>query len=180
MPGGVPMSFIGLAKVIRSPNFTTEWGIRSMPNNEAEYDPDAYHKGNIWGLITGWGACAEFSRGSPENGLNYIKMLISDFSSNCIGGISEVWSGDIKMPMGCAMQGWNSAMVIRAIDDFMLGLKVDAFRSDEPRHCVTVRPRLPDSINEIRRKRRVRDNWVDIDIKRKGDAIISKIGNSEE
>jgi glycogen debranching enzyme len=179
-PNAVVPLFFGLSKhtdevlsVIESSNLTTDWGVRSFSNKDPEYDPDSYHKGNVWGFLTGLTACAEFAYG--KNGMKYLQMLANSIDDGCVGSMPEVWSGDIRKSGGCCMQGWNAALFIRAIDEFMLGIRVDAFKSKNPEDCVSIKPKIPAAINHIHRIRRVKNQWVEIDIKRENDVLITNI-----
>jgi len=107
--------------------------------------------------------------------MKYLKILSGTVNEKCLGGTNETWDGDTKRATGCCMQGWNAALFINAIDDFMLGIKIDAFADKNAEKCVTIDPRLPAEIDKIRRKRRIRNKWVEIVIERAGDKIISKI-----
>jgi len=159
--------------MVESPALTTDWGVRSLSNKDVEYDPDSYQKGNVWGFLTGLAACAELMHG--DNGMRYMQMLADSLENGCLGAMPETWLGDIRKSSGCCMQGWNAALFIRAIDDFMLGIKVNAFKSKNAEECITINPKLPADVKHIHRVRRVKNQWVEIDLKRENDAVIKEI-----
>jgi glycogen debranching enzyme len=170
---GIPNHAKEVLAAIESPALTTDWGVRSLSNKDPDYDPDSYHKGNVWGFLTGLAACAEFKYG--ENGMRYMQLLANNLENGCLGAMPEIYSGDIRKSGGCCMQAWNAALFIRAIDDYMLGIEVDAFRSKNPEDCITVDPKLPPGINHIHRVRRVKNSWVEIDLKKENDNLLTNI-----
>ena len=57
----------------------------------------------------------------------------------------------------------------------MLGIKVNAFKSKNVEECITINPKLPADVKHIHRVRRVKNQWVEIDLKRENDAVIKEI-----
>lgn len=146
-----------------SSEFLSEKGLRSISKFEKDYNPKAYHNGQVWSLCTGWLACSEFALNRPAKGLKILKILCRDFEENALGCIAETWDGDNTTLTGCGLQLWSSAFVIRAIDEFMLGIKPNAFKKE-----VIVNPKMPNTIERIKRVVRVGNKRCIIEIKRKG------------
>jgi glycogen debranching enzyme len=128
----------------------TKKGLASLSMLDEKYRADAYHNGQIWSLCTGWLACAEFACNRPEKGYEILKLLRNDFDSNALGCIGESWNSKTFEPMGCGLQLWGATFIIRAVDEFMLGIKPWA-----PKKEIRVKPILPKSVSHIRRHLRI-------------------------
>lgn len=152
-----------LLKLYESPEFLSERGLRSISKFEKEYSPDAYHNGQAWSLCTGWLACSEFGLNRPGKGFKILKLLCKDFEQNALGCIGETWNGESSALTGCGLQLWGSAFVIRAIDEFMLGMQPNAFKKE-----VIVKPKMPNTIKRIKRVVRIGNKRHIIEIKRMG------------
>ena len=157
--------------VIESPLFTTPWGVRTLANDETAYNPESYHKGSVWELTTLWAACAEFKYGNPNKGLEYLKMISKDLFIYGLKEMTENWSADSGKALGCSSQTWNYALFIRAIDEYMLGIDINAFRKP----AIKVKPRLPLGISKIVRKKRVKNKWFKIAAFRHGGEVKTEI-----
>ena len=159
---------------IESEEFTSRFGVRTVSQNDKTYNPSGYHSGSAWGWITALTACAEFKNKRMKKAFEYLGILNENLRENCIGAIGEAWNsennkekllkGDIEEE-GCCLQGWSSALVIRAIDEFMLGIKIDAIEKN-----IIVSPILFDGMKVVRRKR-VENDFVDLTFERKGNRL---------
>lgn len=156
---------------IESKEFSSPFGIRTTSKNENIYNPMGYHTGSAWGWITALAACAEFKNSNTKKGLDYLKMLFDDLNQRCVGAIGEAWNSENNNPVlrkknmkeeGCCLQGWSSALVIRAIDEYMLGIKIDSFD-----RTIIVSPSLLNEMKVIRTKR-IGNDFVDLSFKRRG------------
>lgn len=151
--------------------FSSPFGVRTISKNESIYNPRGYHTGGAWGWLTALAACVEFKNNRPEKGLEHLKILSDRMNQNCIGAIDEAWNSedDSKILLkenfeeeGACLQGWSSALVIRAIDECMLGMKIDALNKK-----IMVSPSLLNGMKIMRRKR-VGNDFVDLLFERKG------------
>ncbi|HKZ45339.1 MAG TPA: amylo-alpha-1,6-glucosidase, partial [archaeon] len=154
---------------IESDEFSSAFGIRTVSKNSLVYNPMGYHTGSIWGWITALAACAEFKNGRPEKGIYYLGILSDSLSKSCIGAIGEAWNAENGSPLltkenlreeGACLQGWSSAMVVRCVDEYMLGIGIDALNN-----TITVSPSLLDGMKVFRRKR-IGDDYVDLTFER--------------
>jgi len=159
---------------IESEEFTSKFGVRTISKNEEIFSPPGYHTGSAWGWITALAACAEFKNRRVEKAFEYLEMLNKNLNRNCIGAIEEAWNSEtnestlIKGNMweeGCCLQGWSSALVIRAVDEFMLGIKINALDN-----TIIVSPSLLDGMKIVRRKR-IGNDFVDITFDRIGNRL---------
>jgi glycogen debranching enzyme len=166
---GIAMNHRDVLKRVESEEFTTPFGVRTVSKYEGIYNPVGYHTGSSWGWLVALVACAEFKYNRPEKGLEYLEMLFRNLNQDCLGAIGEAWNPengsstlfkDGKWEPGCCLQGWSSALVIRCIDEFMLGLKVDAFN-----RVITASPSLLDGMKIVRRKR-IGNDYVDLVFRR--------------
>lgn len=122
---------------LESPEFTTKWGVRTRAKNDPQYHPQAYHKGSIWGLTTGWAALAEYALNKPE-GIRYLRILSDLMTIGCLGAIPEILDGDVGTPAGCPLQGWSSSMLIQGVVEGLFGVHPNA-----PSKSITINPTLP-------------------------------------
>ncbi|MFH0956244.1 MAG: hypothetical protein V1813_00115, partial [Candidatus Aenigmatarchaeota archaeon] len=124
----------------------SEMGIRTLSKDEEGYSPSGYHTGSSWSIATAWAAAAQFSCGRPEQGWSMAKILAEDIERDALGCIGECWNSEDSTLTGCPLQLWGAALFITIIDDFMLGIEVDA-----PGMSVSVCPRIPSSVGKIER-----------------------------
>ena len=85
--------------------------------------------------------------------------------------MTENRSADTGKALGCSSQAWNYALFIRAVDEYMLGIDINAFRTP----AIKVKPRLPWNIDRIIRKKRVKNKWFKIVAFRKGEEVETEI-----
>lgn len=146
-------------------DFYSPYGIRTFSKQEDIFSPGGYHTGSIWGFTTVALACAEFMNNRTEKGLEILNLMSKRLSENCVGSIGEVWNSETNELMGCCLQGWSSALVIRCIDEYFLGLKLNAFENS-----IVVSPSLLEGMS-IERRKRVGDDFVNLKIERKGNKV---------
>jgi glycogen debranching enzyme len=141
--------------------FRTPFGITTVSKKEKGFDPAGYHTGSIWGFTTLAVGCAEFANNRNERGLEILSLMGKRMFENCIGAIGEVWNSETNEPIGCCLQGWSSAFAIRCIDEYLLGLKINAFENS-----IILSPSLEEGMH-IERRKRIGDDIVDLKIERK-------------
>jgi len=156
-------------KVIESEEFTTSYGVRTVSKNDLEYNPAGYHNGSSWGWIVGLVACCEFKNKNYKKGLDYLKILYKNLNQNCVKSLGEAWNSennDVNLwkvsfsEPGACLQGWSSALVVRCIDEFLLGMKVDA-----KERTVFLSPSIWPKAKILRRKR-IGNDFVDFTVRR--------------
>ncbi|MHA1859663.1 MAG: amylo-alpha-1,6-glucosidase [Candidatus Asgardarchaeia archaeon] len=154
---------------LESDEFTGVFGVRTFSKSEEDFNPVGYHTGSAWGRITGLMACVEFLHKRVANGFKYLSILNSVFGRNCLCSLDEAWNADNADPVllkgsiyepSAVFQAWSFGSVIRCIDEYMLGLKVDAIN-----RVITVSASLRDGMKVLRRKR-VGDDLVDLRIEK--------------
>ncbi|MCS7105757.1 MAG: hypothetical protein NZ942_00340 [Candidatus Aenigmarchaeota archaeon] len=166
---GISRNSKKVLKIIESDEFTSEYGVRTISKKDPAYNPAGYHTGSSWGWIVALVACAEFKNKNYEKGLDYLKILYKNLSQDCVKSLGEAWNSennDVNLwkvsffEPGACLQGWSSALVVRCIDEFLLGMKIDAKEK-----IVLLSPSLWPGAKILRRKR-IGNDFVDFTIKR--------------
>jgi len=168
----VPLIF-GLGKkwkevlgIVESEKFVCKKGIRTLASDEPGFNPSGYHNGSAWSLTTAWAAAAEFACGRPEKGWEFMVKLMEDTDYDALGCIGECWDSDTSKLTGCSLQLWGEALVIRLLDEFMLGIDIDALNG-----TIRVSPRLPEAVKSVERVRTIGDKKVLLRFRRTGDEV---------
>jgi glycogen debranching enzyme len=130
--------------LLESTEFTTPVGIRTVSNEDVDYDADGYHTGCVWGLLTGMMSYAEYNYGRDVIGKKYLDMMLNNISKRCEWSIDEIYNGDTLQPMGCISQGWSLSPLFMVLDEMVLGVK------PEVGHYVMVKPTESVSRRSIR------------------------------
>jgi glycogen debranching enzyme len=146
-------------------NLWSPYGITTVSKQESTFNPGGYHTGSTWGFTTLALACAEFMNEKTEKGLEILDLMSKKMFENCVGAIGEVWNSENNELIGCCLQGWSSALAIRCIDEYFLGLKVNAFENS-----IIVSPSLLEGMS-VERTKRIGDDSVDLRIERKNNRI---------
>lgn len=108
-------------------NFSTDWGMRIIPEDNPKYNPYAYHAGMVWPLFTGYASLSEYKTDHYTNGFTHLMSNLLQYSKWSLGSIAETMSGSICKPAGvCSQQGWSETMVIQPAIEGMLGFLPDA------------------------------------------------------
>ncbi|MGB8536022.1 MAG: hypothetical protein WCD57_06390 [Acidobacteriaceae bacterium] len=123
-----------------SSEFSTDWGARSVSDQESVYDPISYHQGSVWPLFTGWLSVAEYRNHQALAGYQSLMQNANLTWSQDLGSVTELLSGAFYQVLGRsdAHHLWSSAMVISPVLRGMFGLQWDA-----PHHTLDITPHLP-------------------------------------
>jgi glycogen debranching enzyme len=146
-----------ILRCIESGAFTTPVGVRTRAEGEDGFSPSGYHSGMAWSLTTAWASAAEFAAGRAEQGWGYMKILLDDANRDALGCIGECWDSRQHVQKGCGLQLWGSGFVPRLVDEFMLGLRINAMEK-----TIEASPALPRCVGMIERKRRIGGKEVSI------------------
>ncbi|MDX6717729.1 MAG: hypothetical protein QOH30_4287, partial [Baekduia sp.] len=130
--GIVPEERAGrVAAKLMSPQMWNGWGIRTLANDEAGYDPMSYHCGTVWphdGAICAAGLKAY---GFDADALTVARGLLAA-SEAWNGRLPELFSGldradvetPVPFPTSCSPQAWSAATPFLLLR-IMLGLEPD-------------------------------------------------------
>ena len=180
--------FTGIAKLERAikvadgllqPQFFSGWGIRTIANTEARYNPMSYHNGSIWphdnALIT-LGLARYGLKRSIER---VFKGLFEAATYMDMRRLPELFCGFQRgrgrgptlYPVACSPQAWASATPFTLIEA-SLGLQFDPAANE-----IRLRnPRLPSFLDEVvLRNLRLGQSSVDLKVRRHASEVSVEI-----
>ena len=164
-----------VAADLMRPHFFTGWGIRTVAQGEARYNPMSYHDGSIWPHDN-----ALIALGLARYGLKHsvecvFKGLFDAAAYMDLRRLPELFCGFRRekergptlYPVACAPQAWASATPFTLLEA-ALGLEFDVQRGE-----IRLRnPRLPAFLNEvILRELRLGPSSVDLRLRRHGEDV---------
>jgi glycogen debranching enzyme len=171
--------FTGIAKPARAtkvaegllhPQFFSGWGIRTIANTEARYNPMSYHNGSIWPHDNALIALGMARYGHKQSVERLFKGLFDAATYMEMRRLPELFCGFQRgrgrgptlYPVACAPQAWASATPFTLLEA-SLGLQFDPARNEIRLH----NPRLPSFLDEVvLRNLRLKQSSVDLKIRR--------------
>jgi glycogen debranching enzyme len=141
-----------VAADLMSRRFYSGWGIRTIAQGEARYNPMSYHNGSIWPHDNALIALG-FARYGLKHSVAYLFEGLFDTASYMdlrrlpelfCGFRRERRRGPVLYPVACAPQAWASGAAFTMLEA-ALGLEFDAARGE-----IRLRdPKLPEFLNEV-------------------------------
>lgn len=130
-----------LLDALSSPAFISDWGLRSLDDTDPGYDPNAYSSGSVWALGTSSAAEVFWHHHRAATAWRLWHGLVQWNTLDSAGHIHEVLAGDIFHPEyeSVPEQTWSSAGLLSAATHGLLGLEIDALRSE-----ISFAPQLPE------------------------------------
>jgi glycogen debranching enzyme len=160
-----------------SHHFATDWGLRSVNDTAAVFDPISYHQGSVWPLFTGWASLAQYRAGQPLAGYTALMRNVDLTWAQDPGFVTEVLSGRFFQPLGrsSSHQLWSSAMVLSPAIRGLFGIDVDA-----QHRTLHLQPHLPASWDfaELHNVR-VGDDLYDITLKRDRNHLLATVRSEQ-
>ena len=164
-----------VAKGLLQTNFFSGWGIRTVAQGEARYNPMSYHNGSIWphdNALIALGLARYEHKQAVEtlfdgmfNTAAY--MEYRRLPELFCGFRRQHGQGPTLYPVACSPQAWASATPFTLLEA-SLGLQFDPFKG-EIRLC---NPRLPAFLDEvILRGVRLGTSSVDLRVRRHGNTV---------
>jgi glycogen debranching enzyme len=162
-----------VAQTLMTPTFFSEWGIRTVANGEARYNPMSYHNGSIWPHDNGIIAMGLGRYGLKQPLLRVMSGLFDAMQFNEVKDMPELFCGFARRkgmgptsyPVACMPQAWSSAAIF-AMLGAALGITFDA----EAHRVLFIRPTLPDWMDELRLTNiRLRESSADVVLRRSQD-----------
>jgi glycogen debranching enzyme len=162
-----------VAETLMAPESFSSWGIRTIANGEARYNPMSYHNGSIWPHDNGIIAMGFGRYGLKKPLLRVMSGLFDAMLFTEIKGVPELFCGFTRRkgmgptsyPVACVPQAWSSAAIF-AMVGAALGITFDAAAG----RVLFIRPVLPEWIDELRLTNlRLRDSAADVVLRRSGD-----------
>ena len=164
-----------VAADLMRPHFFTGWGIRTVADGEARYNPMSYHDGSIWPHDNALIALGFARYGLKHSVAHLFKALFDAATYMDLRRLPELFCGFRRekrrgptlYPVACAPQAWASATPFTLLEA-ALGLEFDAQRGE-----IRLRnPRLPAFLNEVvLRDLQLGASSVDLRVRRHGDEV---------
>lgn len=140
-------------RTLRQPASHSGWGIRTVAEGEARYNPMSYHNGSIWPHDNALIAEGMARYGTKRAAVEVFTGLFEASRHFELQRMPELFcgfarrprQGPTRYPLACAPQSWSAGAVLLLLRA-CLGLSVDA-----ERHEVRfVRPTLPSWLDRVR------------------------------
>jgi len=158
-----------------SNRFASGWGIRTLAEGEARYNPMSYHNGSVWPHDTSMCAAGISRYGG---GPHMLKILsdIFEAANHFAMRLPELFCGfrrvpghgPVPYPVACLPQAWSAGSVFMLLQS-ILGIRIDGWR----REIHIERPLLPHGIESlILRDLPVNDVSVDLEFHRIGAEVV--------
>lgn len=172
-----------LIEKLLSPALYSGWGIRTLAEGEARYNPMSYHNGSVWphdNALIAWGmgrygfraAACRVMEGLFQASLHVDLHRLPELFC---GFVKRPGSGPTQYPVACNPQAWASASIYLLLEA-CLGLEIEA-----PAGQVRLnRPVLPSFLDELRiRDLRVGEASLDLTVRRHGSDITVEMPRRE-
>lgn len=160
-----------VAEELMGPSFLSGWGIRTVAEGEARYNPMSYHNGSIWPHDNAMIAIGFANYGFKQRAVGLFEAMGAAASHMELRRLPELFCGFKRSrghaptlyPVACAPQAWASAAPL-AMLQACLGLTFDP----AARRIVLRDPVLPGSLETIAlRNLEVGDATVDLLLSRR-------------
>lgn len=164
-----------VARTLLAPESFSGWGVRTVAEGEARYNPMSYHNGSVWPHDNALVARGLARYGFKESALRILSALFDASRFLDLHRMPELFcgfgrrsgEGPTLYPVACSPQSWSAASVFLLLQA-CLGLTVYAC---PPRLCFSY-PLLPEFLEEVRLSGlRVGDALVDLLLVRHGQDV---------
>ena len=168
-----------LVRGLMAADMFTGWGIRTLAEGEARYNPMSYHNGSVWPHdnalmalgMSRYGFRAEAC--AVLEGMFQASLFVDQhrLPELFCGFIKRPGEGPTLYPVACNPQAWASASVYMLLEA-CLGIRMDAARG----RIRLERPVLPDFLDRLNvRDLRLGDGAVDLVFRRHGGDVTVEI-----
>jgi glycogen debranching enzyme len=165
-----------VAQKLSSSRFSSGWGIRTLADGEARYNPMSYHNGSIWPHDTSLSAAGIAHYGGRTQ---VVKILseIFEAANHFSMRLPELYcgfpripgQGPVPYPVACLPQAWSSGSVFMLLQA-TLGICIDGRRKE----VHIERPLLPIGVESLTiRNLPVRDVRIDLEFHRIGNEVVA-------
>ncbi|MBZ5602126.1 MAG: amylo-alpha-1,6-glucosidase [Acidobacteriia bacterium] len=169
-----------VADHLSNERFCSGWGIRTVADSEARYNPMSYHNGSVWphdnALIAAGFARYRMTHRAAKV-LTGLFEVAREFDFNRLpelfcGFPRRPGKGPTLYPVACSPQAWAAAAAFYLLQS-SIGLHIDARSS----RITLVRPVLPEFLEQLSiRDIRVNGSTVDLLLFRSGNAVAVTVG----
>jgi glycogen debranching enzyme len=161
-----PAQAARVAATLMEPASFSDWGIRTIAEGEARYNPMSYHNGSVWPHDNGLITLGLARYGLREPLLRLWRGLFDAASATDLSRLPELFcgfprrkgEGPTSYPVACSPQAWSSATAFALLGG-ALGV---AFRPAEQQIRFN-RPTLPNFLDRLRLER-LRMGEVSVDV----------------
>jgi len=170
-----PDRAVRVADRLMRPESHSGWGIRTVAEGSARYNPISYHNGSVWPHDNGLIAMGFARYGLRRQLLQLLSGLFDAALFMELRRVPELFCGFARRPgtgptgypVACIPQAWSSAAVF-AMLGAALGISFDA----SARQIRFTRPALPDWLDELRiTNLRLGDACADLQLQRSNDDV---------
>jgi glycogen debranching enzyme len=164
-----------VAKGLLQTNFFSGWGIRTVAQGEARYNPMSYHNGSIWphdNALIALGLARYEHKQAVETLFDGMFNTAAYMEHRRLpelfcGFPRQHGQGPTLYPVACSPQAWASATPFSLLEA-SLGLQFDPFKGE-----IRLRnPRLPAFLDEVTlRDLRLGTSSVDLRVRRHGNTV---------
>lgn len=163
-----------VCSLLLSDGFSGGWGIRTLLEGEARYNPMSYHNGSIWPHDTAICAAGIAKYAGARHLMKIVAELFeaaNQFSMRLpelyCGFSRDATQGPVPYPVACQPQAWASGSLFMLLQA-TLGIRIDGAAKE----VHIQRPVLPQGIETLRiGKLPVGDACIDIEFHRLGDQV---------
>jgi glycogen debranching enzyme len=172
---GTPERAALVAKGLLRPNFFSGWGIRTVAQGEARYNPMSYHNGSIWPHDNALIALGFARYGLKQPIERLFEGLFHAGTYMDHRRLPELFCGFQRQhghgptlyPVACAPQAWAAASPF-ALLQASLGLEFDPFTNE----IRLSNPRLPAFLDEVMlRNLQLGSSYVDLRVRRHNETV---------
>jgi glycogen debranching enzyme len=131
---------------LAEPAFLTPWGLRSIPIDAPNYQPDSYQHGSVWPITTANYVLAALEAHRPQQAWPMWRALVEQSFLESPGHLPEVLSGASYRVLNIAVpeQTWSSAALMTSTVRGILGLEPNA-----PNGELRFEPHLPPQWTQV-------------------------------
>jgi hypothetical protein len=147
-------------------DLATAWGLRTLSATDADFDPQAYHMGQVWTITSAWAARAALRTPATRVGAAILERMATQYEAE--GGYAhECYRGDRPEPYdSCFLLGFSVAPFLSTLFEGLLGLALDA-----PKGVLRIEPAAPFPYERVRLRGLAFGAGV-VDLEFRADAVI--------
>jgi glycogen debranching enzyme len=142
-----------VTRSLLDPRSFSGFGLRTVAEGEARYNPLSYHDGSVWPHDTALAARGIAAYGARDAAMTVVDGLFAAARGFPDARLPELYCGfpreggdpPVAYPVACSPQAWSAAVALQVVE-IALGLELDALE-----RVVRIRaPRLPAGVDDLR------------------------------
>jgi glycogen debranching enzyme len=164
-----------VAQTLMGGDFFTGWGVRTLGENEARYNPISYHNGSVWPHDNALVACGLGRYGFKDLAGKILLGLLDVSAVVDLHRLPELFcgmdrhpgKGPTLYPVACSPQAWAAGAVFMILEG-CLGISIDGAQT----RVTFKEPSLPEGIPQLSIKGlRIGSSTLDLFLERKGRSV---------